>query len=196
MVGAAGGAVPAPLGYATRMREVCDRYGVLMIADEVMCGSGRSGSWRALAYDQVEPDIMSVAKGLAGGYIPLGAAIYHERISKPIMEQHGALMTGHTFTGHTTACAAGVAVQRIIEREGLVERVAERGQWLMRQLKAELGEHSHVGDIRGRGFFIGVEFVAERETKMPFDPDQQIFAQIRRQAFDNGLICYPIGWKC
>ena len=180
-------------GYAGKMREVCDRYGVLMIADEVMCGVGRTGTWRALAHDGVEPDIMSIAKGLGGGYLPLGATVYHDKVAQPILEKYGAIATGHTFTGHTTACAAGVAVQRIIAREDLIERVAEEGVWLLDTLRAELGQNPHIGDVRGRGFFIGVEFVANAETKQPFDASHQLFARLQARAFENGLICYPVG---
>lgn len=193
VVGAAGGAVPAPAGYARRVREICDRYGVLMIADEVMCGAGRCGTWRALEHDGVEPDIMSVAKGLAGGYLPLGAAVYHERLAGPILERYGGLLTGHTFAGHTAACAAGVAVQTIVARDNLVERVAREGVALKQALIERIGGRSDVGDIRGRGFFIGIELVADRATKEPFDPALQLFARVRDRAFANGLICYPTG---
>jgi hypothetical protein len=193
VVGAAGGCVPAPPGYAKRVREICDRHGVIMIADEVMCGAGRTGTWRALEQDGVEPDIMSVAKGLAAGYLPLGAAIYTDRVAEVIHGAYGAPMTGHTFTGHTACCAAGVAVQRIVERERLVERVkAMEGPF-----RALLAEATHgiaaVGDIRGRGFFQAVELVADRETKTPFPAERKLFMKIRQQAFDNGLICYPVG---
>jgi len=191
VVGAAGGAVPAPPGYARRMREVCDRYGVLMIADEVMCGAGRTGTWRALERDGVEPDLMAIAKGLGGGYLPLGAAVYAEHVASALLERYGEVLTGHTFAGHTTACAAGVAVQRIVERERLVERVAERGPWFMERLQEALGEHPHVGDIRGRGFFVAAEFVRDRERKIPFDPELTMFAKVRDRALENGLICYP-----
>jgi adenosylmethionine-8-amino-7-oxononanoate aminotransferase len=193
VVGAAGGAVPAPPGYAKRMRAVCDRYGVLMISDEVMCGAGRTGYWRALEEDGVEPDLMSVAKGLGGGYLPLGATVYHERLAGPILDRYGQVLHGHTFAGHTAACAAGVAVQGIIERERLVERVREEGKWLMDALHGALGQHPRIGDIRGRGFFIGTEFVADRDTKEPFDPSLAIFDKIRTRAWENGLICYPVG---
>ena len=193
IVGAAGGAVPAPPGYAKRMREICDRYGVLMIADEVMCGVGRSGLWRALEHDGVEPDIMSVAKGLGGGYMPLGAAVYHDKIAQAIVEKDGVVLTGHTFAGHTAACAAGVAVQTIIDRDGLMENVRVNGDWMMEALRGELAQHPHVGDIRGRGFFIGVELVADRETKEPFDPAKSVCAKIGEEGFANGLICYPVG---
>jgi adenosylmethionine-8-amino-7-oxononanoate aminotransferase len=193
VVGAAGGALPAPAGYARLVREICDRYGVLMIADEVMCGAGRCGTWRALAHDGVEPDIMSVAKGLAGGYIPLGVAVYHERVAEPILERHGGPLTGHTFTGHTVACAAGVAVQKIVDRDKLVDRVAREGAKLKQALEDRLGVRNYVGNIRGRGFFLGIELVADKATKEPFDPALQINGKVREQSFTNGLICYPTG---
>jgi adenosylmethionine-8-amino-7-oxononanoate aminotransferase len=136
---------------------------------------------------------MSIAKGLGGGYVPLGAVVYQDRISQAIMEEHGAVAIGHTFAGHTLACAGGAAVQRIIERDNLIARVAEEGTWLRETLQAELGQNPHVGDVRGRGFFIGVEFVKDAETKQPFDASVQLFAKLQAQAFDNGLICYPVG---
>ena len=140
VVGAAGGVVPAPDGYARLVREVCDRHGVLMIADEVMCGAGRCGTWRALEHDGVVPDIMPVAKGLGGGYVPLGATLYRRRIAEVLDAVSGGPMTGHTFTGHTLACAAGLAVQRIVERDGLVERVHRDGPALQQSLRDALGE--------------------------------------------------------
>jgi hypothetical protein len=164
-----------------------------MIADEVMCGAGRCGTWRALEHDGVEPDVMAVAKGLAGGYLPLGVAVYSERVAGPILARHGAPLTGHTFTGHTTACAAGVAVQTVVERERLVEKVARDGVYLMDRLHATLGQRDYVGDLRGRGFFIGIELVANRDSKAPFDPALQLFAKVRERSFANGLICYPTG---
>jgi len=193
VVGAAGGAVPAPPGYAKRVREICDRTGVLMIADEVMCGSGRCGTWRALEHDGVVPDIMSVAKGLGAGYLPLGAAILQERLWEPLAQRHGGLMTGHTFSGHTAACAAGVAVQTIVERDRLLDKVKEDGLYLASLLRQALGERPYIGDIRGRGFFLGIELVADRASKEPYDPTLQLFARIRDQSFANGLICYPVG---
>ncbi len=193
VVGAAGGCVPAPPGYAKRVREICDRYGVLLIADEVMCGAGRTGTWRALQHDGVEPDIMSVAKGLAGGYVPLSAAIYHERLRGPMYERFGGLLTGHTFSGHTLGCAAGVAVQKIIRRDNLLEKVRENGLLLKRMLSDALGDRPYVGDIRGRGYFLCVEIVADRATKAPYPRDRMIYQKVTRQAFENGLICYPVG---
>ena len=193
VVGAAAGAVPAPPGYARKVREICDRHGILMIADEVMCGSGRTGTWRALEHDGVEPDIMSVAKGLAGGYLPLGAAIYNDKVANAIVPAHGGPLTGHTFSGHTACCAAGVAVQTIVKRDRLVEKVAEDGKHLMAMLNERLGDKPYVGDIHGRGFFVGIELVADRATKEPFDPAKQVFIRLREQSFANGLICYPSG---
>ncbi|TCG09567.1 hypothetical protein BZM27_04375 [Paraburkholderia steynii] len=193
VVGAAGGVVPAPTGYAKAVREVCDRYGVLMIADEVMCGSGRCGTWRALEFDDVVPDIMPIAKGLGGGYIPLGATVYTQKVAEAINGAYGGPMTGHTFTGHTAACAAGVAVQRIIKRDQLLERVQTAGRRLGEMLKTELADIGAIGDIRGRGFFWGIEFVEDLERKTPFAAEKQLYLKIRHRALANGLICYPSG---
>jgi adenosylmethionine-8-amino-7-oxononanoate aminotransferase len=193
VVGAAGGCVPAPEGYARRVREICDRYGVLMIADEVMCGAGRTGPWRALEFDDVEPDLMSVAKGLAAGYLPLGAAICTSRVWEAIRAVDGAFGTGHTFTGHTAACAAGVAVQQIVKREGLLTRVAANGPRLVADWRSALDGVEAVGDVRGRGHFICAELVADRETKEPFPAERRLFMKVRAQAMANGLICYPVG---
>lgn len=191
VVGAAGGVVPAPPGYAQAMREVCDRYGVLLIADEVMCGSGRCGTWRALEHDGVEADIMPIAKGLGGGYVPLGATVYHRRVADVLFDVDGGPMTGHTFTGHTLACAAGVAVQKIIRRDHLLERVRVGGEWLMARLRQEFADVAEVGDVRGRGYFIGVEFVADPATKAPFPAALGVCGRIVRAAAADGLLCYP-----
>ncbi len=193
VVGAAGGCVPAPEGYARAVREICTRHGILMIADEVMCGAGRCGTWRALQRDGVEPDIMSIAKGLAGGYLPLGAAICTTAVHEALHAVDGAFQTGHTFSGHTAACAAGVAVQRIVAREGLIARVAANESRLKGWLGDALQGMEAVGDIRGRGHFIALELVANRATKRPFDASHKLAMKIRAQAMDNGLICYPVG---
>jgi adenosylmethionine-8-amino-7-oxononanoate aminotransferase len=191
VVGAAGGVVPAPPGYARAVHAVCRRHDVLLIADEVMSGVGRCGTWRALEHDGVSPDIMAIAKGLAGGYIPLGATVFKREVGDAILQAQGGIMTGHTYSGHTAACAAGLAVQRIIERESLVARVLERGAVLKRALRESLSRYDEIGDIRGRGFFIGVEFVRDRDTKEPFPADRRINIELGRRAFQNGLICYP-----
>jgi adenosylmethionine-8-amino-7-oxononanoate aminotransferase len=191
VVGAAGGVVPAPEGYAKAILAVCHRHGVLVIGDEVMCGSGRTGTWRALEQDGIVPDLMSIAKGLAGGYVPLGAALYSDRIHDALMAGHGGVQTGHTFTGHTTACAAGVAVQTIIARDNLLDHVRTRGATLRQELKTALADIAEVGDIRGRGYFTGIEIVADPKTRLPFAPDLMVHADIGRRALAEGLICYP-----
>jgi adenosylmethionine-8-amino-7-oxononanoate aminotransferase len=191
IVGAAGGVVPAPPGYANAVRDICRKYDVLMIADEVMCGAGRSGTWRALEYDGIAPDIMCVAKGLAGGYVPLGATLVNAAVAAPIHAEHGAYQTGHTFSGHTTACAAGLAVQRIIERDALIERVRSSGAAFQTALRESLARFNEIGDIRGRGYFIGIELVRERAGKTPFPRARALSFDIGRRAFDDGLICYP-----
>jgi adenosylmethionine-8-amino-7-oxononanoate aminotransferase len=193
VVGAAGGAVPPPPGYAQRVREICSRHGVLLIADEVMCGAGRTGTWRALEQDGVVPDIMAVAKGLAGGYLPLGATVYSRAIAAVLEAADGGPLTGHTFSGHTAACAAGVAVQTIIERDRLLERVRAAGAQFQPALREALARYEAVGDVRGRGFLIGVELVADRATRAPYPAERALAETIGRCAFEDGLICYASG---
>jgi adenosylmethionine-8-amino-7-oxononanoate aminotransferase len=191
LVGAAGGAVPAPDGYARAIRAVCDRHQVLVIADEVMSGAGRCGTWRALEHDRVVPDIMAIGKGLAAGYIPLAATIVRRSLGDAIVAAQGTILTGHTYSGHTAACAAGLAVQRIIERESLVARVKARGETLQRELRQALGRFEEVGDVRGRGYLIGIELVRDRATKEPFPAKRGLSQAIGRRAFEEGLIVYP-----
>ncbi len=191
IVGAAGGVVPAPDGYVQAIQAVCRRHDVLLIADEVMCGAGRTGTWRALEHEGVVPDIMCVAKGLSGGYIPLAATLVAPHVAAPIHAEHGAFMTGQTFTGHTAACAAGLAVQRIVQRDGLLERVRSAGAAFQDSLRLALSRFDAVGDVRGRGYFIGVEFVRDRRTKLPFPAQRALSLDIGARAFADGLICYP-----
>ena len=191
IVGAAGGVVPAPQGYAAAVARVCRKYDVLVIADEVMCGVGRSGTWRALEHDGVVPDIMSVAKGLAGGYIPLGATLVAAHVADPILSEHGAYLTGHTFSGHTAACAAGLAVQKVIERDRLLERVRRVGMTFQDGVRRSLAGFEEVGDVRGRGFFVGIELVRDANTRAPFPAERGLSFDIGQRAFADGLICYP-----
>ena len=191
VVGAAGGVVPAPDGYVEAIQAVCRKYDVLLIADEVMCGAGRCGTWRALEHERVAPDIMCIAKGLAGGYIPLGATLVSAGVAAPIHSEHGAFMTGHTFTGHTAACAAGLAVQRVVERDRLVERVRDTGAQFQETLRRALDRFEEIGDVRGRGFFLGVELVRDRRTQTPFPAERALSFDIGARAFADGLICYP-----
>ncbi|MBM3484289.1 MAG: aspartate aminotransferase family protein [Alphaproteobacteria bacterium] len=193
VVGGSLGVSPAPAGYAKAMRAVCDKYGVLMIADEVMCGVGRCGAWRALAHDGVWPDIMQVAKGLSGGYMPLGAVL----LSKPVLERirsaHGNLETSRTYSGHSAACAAALAVLDVLERDGLVDKVAKDDAYLRARLDEALGQIAEVGDVRGRGFFYGVEYVKDRETKEPFPAEALFNRKLKARCIENGLLIYPGG---
>ncbi len=191
VVGAAGGAVPAPEGYARAVQAVCARHGVLVIADEVMCDSGRCGTWRALEHDAAIPDIMAVGKGLAGGYIPLAATIMRRELGDTILAAHGAMLTGHTYSGHTTACAAALAVQRIVLREGLLARVRSRGEALRGELGQALAPFAEVGDVRGRGYLIGIEFVRDRSSREPLPAERAFSQALGRRAFEDGLIVYP-----
>ena len=188
----AGVLTPVP-GYFRRVREVCDRHGVLLILDEVMCGMGRCGTLHACEAEGVVPDLLVIAKGLGGGYQPIGAVLAQAKIVAAMRQGSGFFQHGHTYLGHAVACAAALAVQQVIERDGLLERVVARGELLLQRLREVLGQHPNVGDIRGRGLFIGLEFVADRTTREPFDPALQINATLKRIAMDNGLMCYPMG---
>jgi adenosylmethionine-8-amino-7-oxononanoate aminotransferase len=164
---------------------------VLLIADEVMCGAGRSGTWRALEHDGIVADIMTIAKGLAGGYIPLAATLCTGEVAAPILSEHGSFQTGQTFTGHTAACAAGLAVQQLIAREALVERVRVNGARFQDAIRQALSGFDELGDVRGRGYFIGIEFVRNLATKEPWPRERALSFDIGGRAFGEGLICYP-----
>jgi adenosylmethionine-8-amino-7-oxononanoate aminotransferase len=193
VVGATMGAVPAVPGYLQRIREICDRHGVLLILDEVMCGMGRTGTLHACEQDGVAPDLLVLAKGLGAGYQPIGAVLVHGRIVEAMRSGSGFFQHGHTYLGHPVACAAALAVQRVIREEHLLERVRERGEQLRSRLKQRLGDHPNVGDIRGRGLFIGLELVADRHTRAPLAPDRRVHAAIKAMAMSLGLLCYPSG---
>ncbi len=188
----AGVLVPVP-GYFTAVREVCDRHGVLLILDEVMCGMGRTGTLHACEQDGVAPDLMTIAKGLGGGYQPIGAVLAQKRIVDAMSQGSGFFQHGHTYLGHPVACAAALAVQNVIERDGLLARVRERGQALAARLRQRFGAHPHVGDIRGRGLFWGIELVADRATRTPFDPAGAVHAAVKREGMARGLMVYPMG---
>ena len=192
VVGATLGAVTAAPGYFRRVREICDQYGVLLILDEVMCGMGRTGALFACEQDGVAPDILCIAKGLGAGYQPIGAMLCTSEIYDTIAAGSGFFQHGHTYLGHPVAAAAGVAVVNAILNRGLISRVQEQGDKLQTRLVARFGQHPHVGDIRGRGLFRGIELVADRETKAPFDPSRKLAVRLKQAAFDAGLICYPM----
>ncbi len=193
VVGATMGAVPALPGYFRRIRELLDRHGILLILDEVMCGMGRTGTLFACEQEGVTPDIVTIAKGLGAGYQPIGAMLAQKRIVEAIRAGSGFFQHGHTYMGHPTACAAALAVQEVIEEEGLLSRVREMGERLDLALHARFASHPHVGDIRGRGLFRGLEFVRDRATRQPFDPALRLHARIRKAAMRHRLICYPMG---
>jgi len=192
VVGATAGAVPPVEGYFKRIREICDQHGILLILDEVMCGMGRTGSLFACEQDGVSPDILAIAKGLGAGYQPIGAMLCSAEIYAAIENGSGFFQHGHTYIGHPTACAASLAVLKKLTG-GLVERVNPMGAKLHSSLEAALGQHPHVGDIRGRGLFRGIEIVEDRETKAPFDPKRGINKALKKAAFEAGLACYPMG---
>ena len=193
VVGASAGVAPPVPGYFKRIREICDRYGVLLILDEVMCGMGRTGTLYACEQDGIAPDILTCAKGLGAGYQPIGATLVTDTIFDAIDSGSGAFQHGFTYIGHPTACAAALAVQQTIEREDLLSNVRRRGAELMTALEERFGNHRHVGDVRGRGLFIGVELVADRATKEPFDPAHKLFAKVKAASMERGLMCYPAG---
>ncbi|MGO4157098.1 aspartate aminotransferase family protein [Cupriavidus sp. YAF13] len=193
VVGATAGAVPPVADYLRRIRAVCDKYGVLLILDEIMSGMGRTGYLFACEEDGVVPDIVTIAKGLAAGYQPIGAMISSSRIYDAVVGGSGFFQHGHTYIGHATACAAALAVQRTITGDRLLENVLARGEQLRARLRETLGGHPNVGDIRGRGLFVGVEFVADRETKATLDPALKMHARLKSTAMQNGLLIYPMG---
>ena len=192
VVGATAGALTAAPGYFKRIREICDQYGVLLILDEVMCGMGRTGSLFACEQEGVAPDILCIAKGLGAGYQPIGAMLCARHIYETIENGSGFFQHGHTYLGHPTAAAAGVAVVNAMLDRNLIPRVKTQGDRLLAALRAQFGQHPNVGDIRGRGLFQGVELVEDRETKSPFASSRKIAGRIKAAAFDAGLICYPM----
>ncbi|MEQ9258504.1 MAG: aspartate aminotransferase family protein [Roseovarius sp.] len=193
VVGATLGAVPPVPGYFKRLREICDRHGVLLILDEVMCGMGRTGTLFACEQDGISPDIVTIAKGLGAGYQPVGAMLCTAAIYDAIEQGSGFFQHGHTYIGHPMACAAADVVVEKLTDGGMVRRAAEMGEVLAQALTEAFGQHPHVGNIRGRGMFRGLELVADRETKAPFAPELAVNKKLKAAAFEAGLICYPMG---
>jgi adenosylmethionine-8-amino-7-oxononanoate aminotransferase len=192
VVGATLGAVPAVEGYFQKIRKICDQYGVLLILDEVMCGMGRTGYLYACDAEQVSPDILCIAKGLGAGYQPIGAMLCTSEIYQCIETGSGLFQHGHTYLGHPVAAAAARAVVEKLVKNDLVDRAAEKGKKLSRALEEKFSQHPNVGDIRGRGLFQGLEFVEDREAKQPFDSSHKFAARLKANAFEAGLICYPM----
>ena len=193
VVGATTGCVTALPGYFQRVRQICDRHGALLILDEVMCGMGRTGTMHAWEQEGVSPDIQIVAKGLGGGYQPIGGILIHDRIVQALAQGSGGFLHGQTYQAHPVACAAALEVQRIIREDDLLANVQAIGKRLETALTERFGNHRHVGDIRGRGLFWAIEFVSNRTTKTPFDPALKINERVKREAFARGLSGYPMG---
>ncbi len=193
VVGATAGAVPAVPGYFRRIREICDAHGIHLILDEVMCGTGRTGTMMAYEQEGIFPDLVTMAKGLAAGYQPIGALLCRREITDTIREGSGFFQHGHTFMGHATAVAASLATLKVIEEEHLLQNVMDQGRAIRAMLRESLQDHPNVGEIRGRGMFIGVEFVADRETKAPLDAERKTHNVVQRHAFENGLMVYGMG---
>ncbi|MEN2475505.1 aspartate aminotransferase family protein [Burkholderia theae] len=193
VVGATVGAVPPVRTYLKKIRAVCDKYGVLLILDEIMSGMGRTGYLYACDEDGVAPDLLTIAKGLGAGYQPIGATLVSDRIYRTIVDGSGFFQHGHTYLGHATACAAALEVQRVIAEEKLLDNVKARGEQLRASLREHYGAHPHIGDVRGRGLFVGVELVRDRDTKATFDPALKLHAAVKREAMQRGLMVYPMG---
>ncbi|MEM7407744.1 MAG: aspartate aminotransferase family protein [Pseudomonadota bacterium] len=191
--GATAGVIPPVPGYFQRVRDVCNRYGILLILDEVMCGMGRTGQHFAYADEGIEPDIVAIAKGLGAGYQPIGAMLTSATVHDTIEQGSGFFQHGHTYMGHTTACAGALAVQNVIRRDDLLANVRAKGARLEEALQDRFGNHAHVGNVRGRGLFYGIEFVADRVSKAPFDPALNLHARVKAAALRHGLMCYAMG---
>jgi len=193
VAGATLGAVPPVPGYFRRVREICDRHGCLLILDEVMCGMGRCGTLWAFEQEGIVPDLVTIAKGLGAGYQPVGAVLISRGISETIQRGSGFFQHGHTYIGHAAACAGALAVQRRLHEDGVLKKVVPLGAALENRLRTAFEGHPHVGDIRGRGLFWGLELVEDRATKKPFDPKLRMHARVKRAALEAGLMCYPMG---
>jgi adenosylmethionine-8-amino-7-oxononanoate aminotransferase len=193
VVGATNGAVPALPGYFKAMKSVLDRYGILFIADEILTGAGRTGTYLSIEQDGVTPDIVTLAKGLGAGYQPISAIVVSGRVFDTIADKRGYFIHGHTYNASATPCAAALAVITAIRERQLLERVQTMGQRLRLALAERFANHPHVGDIRGRGLLLGLELVRNRETKATFDPQHMLWGSVQREAMDRGLICYPMG---
>ena len=191
--GATAGVLPPVEGYFMRIREICDKYGVLLILDEVMSGMGRTGTLFACEQEGIVPDLICIAKGLGAGYQPIGATLVSARVFAAFRDGSGMFQHGHTYMGHPTACAAALAVQNKIAALDLLTNVRRQGEVLVDKLHERFGKHPNIGNIRGRGLFQGIELVADRATKDPLDPKLKIHARIKTQAMQNGLICYSGG---
>ena len=193
VVGATLGAVAAEAGYFKRIREICDRYGVLLILDEIMCGTGRTGSFFAFEQEGITPDIVTMAKGLGAGVQPISAMVCTNEVYAAFESGSGFFQHGHTYIAHPTVCAASLAVLQELEDHKHIEAVKKNGVTLLKMLQERFGNHPNVGDVRGRGYFLGLELVKDRQSKEPLDASLNINAKVKAAAFEAGLMIYPMG---
>lgn len=193
IVGATAGVLPPTPGYFKGIRALCDRYGILLIADEVMCGMGRSGTLYAIEQEACTPDLLTIAKGLGGGYQPIGAVLSTSPIIEALKNGSGLFQHGHTYIGHPTACSAALAVQKVLLEDGILTQVNPLGEYFQQQLQSVFNQHPHIGDIRGRGLFWGIELVADKAQKTPFEPSKKLHQIIKTKAMEQGLLIYPMG---
>ena len=193
IVGATAGCVPAPPGYFQTIGKICQRYGILVILDEVMCGMGRCGTQFTFEQEGIVPDIMTTGKGLGGGYAPIASILVNKKIVDGLRDGTGMFNHGQTYQAHPLSCATALAVQKIIKRDALVQRCKDMGIILENLLRERLSyeNHEYIGDIRGRGLFWGIEFVADQNTKEPFDPSVTFGLRVQAKAFELGVAIYP-----
>lgn len=191
VVGATSACTPAPKGYFKGVRALCDKYDVLLLLDEIMCGTGRTGTFFAFEQEGIVPDLLTLGKGLGGGFAPIAAVVLGQKVVKGLKSGSGDIANGHTYQAHPVTSAAALAVQRIIRRDSLVQRASIAGAFLERTLKKELGTKKYVGDIRGRGLFWGVEFVKNKETRESFDPKWAFGPRFHGRVFKKGVAVYP-----
>ena len=191
VVGATAGVLPPVKGYFKRIREICDQYGIVLILDEIMCGMGRCGTKFTCEQDDIEPDIITIAKGLGAGYQPIGATLLSKQINDAIESGSGYFQHGHTYLSHPMVCAAALAVQQEIDTHHLLDNINIQGAALKQSLETVFSEHPHIGDIRGRGLFIGIEFVEDKQSKKPFSTEFALHAHLKKAAMDEGLMIYP-----
>ncbi|GIZ42852.1 hypothetical protein CKM354_000610500 [Cercospora kikuchii] len=189
--GATSGAMPSVPGYFKAVRELCDKYGILIILDEIMCGSGRTGTMHAWQQEGMVPDIQAMGKGLNAGFVPLSAILFNHKIYNALHTNSGAFCHGQTFQAHILACAAALRTQQILIEDGLIQQCREKGDYLMSRLNKIVRQLPNIGDVRGRGLFVGIEFVKDKQTKEPFDPRDGIAYRVRKAIFDRNVAIYP-----
>ncbi|TIT90163.1 MAG: aminotransferase class III-fold pyridoxal phosphate-dependent enzyme, partial [Mesorhizobium sp.] len=192
VTGTTNGTTPPVSGYFKRIREICDKYGILLVLDEVFCGLGRTGTLHACEQDGVAPDFLTFAKGVAAGYQPIGATMVNQRVYDAIVSGSGTFKGGYTYSGHATACAAAIAVQKFLRAPGFLDRVKATGSVLAQRLQDRFAQHPHVGDIRGRGMLMTLELVKDRSTKAPFAASHDLSSRIYQNAQVRGLITHAL----